>query len=199
VTSTEGSTHAVTTAEPGDFVLSFARGHFKHLLIKWVQGARIRPEHRRYAAYTHAALVVSADGDLVEAFGAGLRISHLDDLAARPHRVVRITASPEARERAAGVALHAFARNARYNAMAIVSTALSSATGWRVGLTVPGTHTCSGLVADALLAVGAIYDVDASLVTPAQLALHFGAPEPPEEPSRRPRHLTPASDDDHRS
>ncbi|TCK25216.1 hypothetical protein [Pseudonocardia endophytica] len=173
-----------TSIEPGDFVLGVARGHRKHQLIKLVQGARLAPEHRRYAGYTHAALVVSADGDLLEAFGQGMRLSHLDDLAMRPHQVVHVTASPEVRERVVAIGLHAFAGRARYNALAIVSTALTSATGRPVSLSVAGTHTCSGLVAHALLAAGAVYDVDAALVTPAQLAIHFGAPQPPpEDPS----------------
>lgn len=173
--------------EPGDVVLSRAHGRYKHRIIERIQGTRLLPEHRAYAGYTHAALVVSTGGDLLEAYGDGLHRSHLDDLVGHPHQVVHIAATPEARQRALAVALHAFDHNARYDRMATVTAALAAVSGSRLVLPRDGAYTCSGFVAYALLAVGAVYDVDPANVTPAQLAIRFGAPAPPYEPlaSRR--------------
>ena len=42
-----------------------------------------------------------------------------------------------------------------------------------------GSFTCSGLVAAALERMGATFDVNVAKVTPAQLAVMFGAPPPP--------------------
>jgi hypothetical protein len=170
-----------TEVKPGDFVLSRALGRYKHRMISWGQGLRLAPEQRVFRGYTHAALIVSGSGDLVEALGEGVRTSHLDRLVDQPYQVVHINACDEARERVVAVAMDALGRRARYNGVATVSIALTAFTGSRLIFFTDGAHTCSGLVARAMLAVGAVFVDDAAKVTPAQLAIHFDAPPPPAE------------------
>jgi hypothetical protein len=178
-----------TAVEPGDFLLSRAHG-YKHKMIKWGQGLRIAdPVDRVYRDYTHAALVVSADGDIIEAVGSGVRRSNLDAYVHEEYQIVHITASAEDRGQAVRVAEAALGR--RYNGLATVSIALWAFTGSTFIFFIDGAYTCSGLVARAMLTVGALFSVDATRVTPAQLAIYFSAPPPREEPrSRRtPRRL----------
>jgi hypothetical protein len=174
-----------TAVEPGDFVLSRAHG-YRHKIIKWGQGLRIAdPADRCYREYTHAALVVSTDGDIIEAVGSGVRRNNLDAFVPMTYEVVHITASDEDRSQAVGVAREALGRHARYNALATVSITLWAFTGSRLIFFTDGAFTCSGLVARAMLTIGAVFSVDATRVTPAQLAIYFNAPRPPEEPRRR--------------
>jgi hypothetical protein len=174
-----------TAVEPGDFLLSRAHG-FKHKMIMWGQGLRISvAADRVYRSYTHAALVVSPDGGLIEAVGSGVRRSHLKDYVGEYYEIVHITASPEDRAQAVGVAEAALGRKARYNGLATVSIALWAFTGSPLIFFIDGEYTCSGLVARAMLAIGAVFSVDAAKVTPAQLAIYFRAQPPPAEPRSR--------------
>jgi hypothetical protein len=174
-----------TAVEPGDFVLSRAHG-YRHKIIKWGQGLRIAdPADRCYREYTHAALVVSTDGDIIEAVGSGVRRNNLDAFVPRTYEVVHITATDDDRTQAVGVAQEALGRHARYNALATVSITLWAFTGSRLIFFTDGAFTCSGLVARAMLTIGAVFSVDATRVTPAQLAIYFSAPRPPAEPRRR--------------
>jgi len=176
-----------TAVEPGDFVLSRAHG-YRHKIIKWGQGLRIADRTDRcYREYTHAALVVSTDGDIIEAVGSGVRRNNLDAFVPMTYEVVHITASDEDRSQAVGVAREALGRHARYNALATVSITLWAFTGSRLIFFTDGAFTCSGLVARAMLTIGAVFSVDATRVTPAQLAIYFNAPRPREEPRRRRR------------
>jgi hypothetical protein len=168
---------------PGDFLLSRAHGA-KHDIIKWGQGLRLPAADKHYAGYTHAALVVSPDGGLIEADGEGVGTSSLRKYVAdrEIYQVVRVEASAEARERVVGFARQVLRRKAPYARLAIASTTLWAFTGSRLLFFMDGSFTCSGLVAEALERMGAMFGMNAARVTPAQLAVFFGAP-PPADPA----------------
>lgn len=175
-------------------VLSVARGRLKHRLIRRVQQSHAGGAHRALAGFTHAALVVSGDGDLVEVSGGRLRRSHLREYRTRPLRILPITASDEVRRRVVARAEDACAQGAIYDAPAVLGIAVSALTGFSLALSWDGAYTCSGFVAHALAATGAPWDRDPAQVIPAQLASHLlrhtggGAPElsPPHDPEVRP-------------
>jgi hypothetical protein len=168
---------------PGDFLLSRAHGR-KHTIIKWGQGLRIPEADRHYAGYTRAALVVSSTGDLIEAIGEGVRHTDLKRYVIEKEvfQVVRIEASAEARGLVVAFAADALSRRAPYAGLAILSTMVWAFTGSRLLFLMDGSFTCSGLVARSLEPMGAIFGMNAARVTPAQLAISFGAPPPPEDP-----------------
>ena len=179
-----GPEQTAESVEPGDFLLSRAHG-VKHTMIKWGQGLRITaPEHRPYRGYTHAALVVSAEGDLIEAVGAGVREATLKDYLSEFYQVVHIEAAEMDRRQVVAVAKAALGRKSGYNLLATVNIALWAFTGSRLVFFTDGAYTCSGLVARSLLAAGAVFAHDEARVTPAQLAIYFQAPPPPPEPPR---------------
>jgi hypothetical protein len=167
---------------PGDFLLSRAHGR-KHDVIRWGQGLRLQADDRHYAGYTHAALVVSPGGDLVEAIGEGVRASSLKKyvIDKEVYQVVRIEASAEARERVVEFAEYALHAKSPYDGLAIACTTFWAFTGSRLMFFMDGSFTCSGLVAAALERMGARFGMNAARVTPAQLAVFFEAPPPPEE------------------
>jgi hypothetical protein len=166
-----------TTVQAGDFLLSRAHG-LRHTAIRFGQARRLAGEHRVYREYTHAALIISADGDLVEAVGAGVRHAKLTDYVDEPYTIVHIDASAEDRQQVVDVAVDILQRKARYSALSTVSIALWAFLGWRFTFFMDGSYTCSGLVARCLLAIGAIFNQDVVKVTPAQLAISFRAPVP---------------------
>jgi uncharacterized protein YycO len=164
----------------GDVVLGRAHGR-KHQIIRWGQARRLKPADRVFAGYTHAALVVSADGDLVEAVGEGVQRSSLTRyvIDAEIYQVVCIDITDEARERVVEFALSAADARAPYASLATVCTAVWAFTGSRLMFFMDGSYTCSGLVAEALKRMGARFEINSAKVTPAQLAVVFGAPPPP--------------------
>jgi hypothetical protein len=181
--------------EPGDFLLSRAHG-VKHRIIKWGQALRLSQDDKCFAGYTHAALVVSADGQLIEAIGEGVRRGSLADYVSgnEIYQVVRIEAPAEARQRVIDFAEHVLAARAPYAGLAILCTTVWAFTGSRLLFFMDGSHTCSGLVAAALERMGATFGTNAARVTPAQLAVFFSAPRPQDDlpgptvsPRSRPR------------
>jgi hypothetical protein len=181
--------------QPGDFLLSRAHGR-KHDIIRWGQALRLPDDDKHYAGYTHAALVVSWSGDLIEAIGEGVRRSSLKQyvIDKEVYQVVRIEASEEARRRVVEFATFVLSARAPYAGLAIVSTTVWAFTGSRLLFFMDGSFTCSGLVAAALERMGAMFGMNAARVTPAQLAVFFGAPPPPDgaPPATRRRRGRPA-------
>ena len=165
---------------PGDFLLGRAHGR-KHQIIKSGQLLHLRGADRAFAGYTHAALVASAAGDLVEAVGTGVHQTSLKQyvIDEEEYLIVRIEASDEARRLVVEFATHEAEKGADYAALATVSATLWAIAGFRLTFTMDGSHTCSGLVAEALKRMGARFDINAAKITPAQLAVIFKAPPSP--------------------
>lgn len=172
---------------PGDFLLGRAGG-YKHALIRFGQRMRIRGADRVYAGYTHAALVTSPNGELIEAVGGGVRRATVAQyvVAGEAYRIVHLTVSEEDRGQVVAFARHALADHAPYGGLTLVSVALWAFTGSRLVFFLDGSYTCSGLVAAALERTSATFDVNAARIMPAQLAAFFEA-SPPPEPTRPPR------------
>jgi hypothetical protein len=168
---------------PGDFLLGRAHG-FKHGLLRFGQGLRMSRRQRKFARYTHAALVVSESGDLIEAVGTGVRRSHvrryIDE--GEPFQIVRIKVSDEDRRQMVDFAVAALEHKAPYGFLANISTALWAFTGSHLIFFSDGSYTCSGLVAAALERTSTRFTTNAARVMPAQLAAMFGAPVPPPDP-----------------
>jgi hypothetical protein len=150
----------------------------RHRLIRFGQGRRLSPADRVYREYTHAAVIISTDGDLVEAVGSGVRHSTLQAYVDEQYTIVHIDASDEDRQQVVDVAVDILERKARYSALSTVSITLWAFLGWRFTFFMDGSYTCSGLVARCLLAIGATFEQDVVKVTPAQLASSFRAPMP---------------------
>ncbi|MGI5128278.1 hypothetical protein ACQEVB_15815 [Pseudonocardia sp. CA-107938] len=179
---------------PGDFLLCRAHG-INHDLLRIGQGLRLGRTQRHMARYTHAALFVSASGDLIEAVGTGVRRNHLRNYAqhGRAYQIVHITASDEDRRQMVAFAEAALARRAPYGFLSNISTTLWAFTGSSLIFFRDGSFTCSGLVAAALERTSAQFATNATRVMPAQLAVLFGAPTPPLDPPRRLAALRPFS------
>ncbi len=90
--------------EPGDFMLTHS-GSLVSRLTQLAQQIRFRGADHKYAFWSHAAVIVSAEGDIVEAVGAGVVRRKLADYARfgpsftlthRPKTALRWLDSPSA-------------------------------------------------------------------------------------------------------
>jgi hypothetical protein len=169
---------------PGDFILTHG-GEFFSRVIQFGQGLRFSGKDHPYTYWNHSALIVSADGALIEALGPGVRRNTLAAYHGTQYTVVHIEASDEDRKEMVAFTEHWI--GAPYDWLTIVSITLSLLTGARFSFGFAGQLICSGLVARALERTTAIFDDEPSHVMPAELAKMFGvAPPPPDTPKGKP-------------
>jgi hypothetical protein len=141
---------------PGDFILTHG-GEFFSRVIQFGQGLRFSGKDRPYTYWNHSALIVSADGGLIEALGPGVRRNTLAAYHSTQYTVVHIDASDEDRKEM--VAFAEYWIGGQYDWATIVSITLSLLTG--------------------LERTTAIFDQEPSHVMPAELAKMFAVPAPP--------------------
>jgi hypothetical protein len=169
---------------PGDFILTHG-GELFSRLIQIGQAIRFRGPDAPFAYWNHTALVVSEDGGLIQALGAGVSRGALADYDETQYTVVPIEASDEDRREMVAFAEHFI--GAKYDRATIVSIALSLLTGLKLSFGFPGQMICSGLVARALERSTAIFDEEPSHLMPADLAkLYDVTPPSPIEPKGKP-------------
>jgi hypothetical protein len=168
----------------GDFLLGTATRGFKHNMIEFGQRLRLHGADLDYVGYTHAALVTSPEGDLIEAVGEGVRTTTVREYVAKydMFQVVHITASDEDRAQVVAFAKDVLDARAPYGFLANASILLWALTGSRLVFFMDGSYTCSGLVASALMRTPANLGTNPARVMPAQLAAYFRAPPPPPDP-----------------
>jgi len=177
--------------EPGDFILTHGAELFSQL-IRFGQQLRFHGADNVYTYWNHAALVVSADGTIVEALGTGVARRSIDEYANTQFTVVRIEASSVDRAEAAAFAERCV--GLEYGYTTIVSIGLSLLTGGNFNFGFSGQMICSGLVARALERTTAIFAQDPSHVMPAELAKIYEVPPPPAgSPKGRPMKRAPRS------
>ena len=160
---------------PGDFILTHNDRPFSRL-IRFGQKLRIHGRDRVYTWWSHAALVVSESGDLIEANRPGVIRTHVDDYRDVEYEVVHTGALPLDRTQAVAFAEYCAAHHQRLGRTIFVSIALNLITGGKLDFFVDGTTVCSGLVARAQERTGAIFNRSPSHIMPADLAKYYGVP-----------------------
>jgi len=164
--------------QPGDFILTHGKAFFSRL-IRFGQRLAFRGKDRKYTWWNHAALIVSLNGDLIEALGAGVERTNLSRYVPTEYHLVCLgkLASPHDRDQICAFA--EWALGEKYGVVTIMSIALSLLTGCRLKFGFDGQMICSGLVARALERSDAIFDRSPSHIMPADLAKYFSVKPPP--------------------
>jgi uncharacterized protein YycO len=171
---------------PGDFILTHGSA-WTSKLISFGEGLRYWGADRKYTRWNHAALILNADGDLVEALGKGVSRGNLSKYKPTEYYLVRITASEEDRQHV--VDFGEASAGDPYGWLTIVSIGLTLVTGAKFNFNVDGQQICSGLVARAEERTGVIF-ADASdegpkalrepsHIMPADLAMYYDVEPPP--------------------
>jgi len=166
--------------EPGDFILTHGDACVSRA-IRWGQKLRFWRAKRKYTWWNHAALIVSKEGDLIEAVGHGVIRNTLAHYAPTEYTVVRIHDDLANTEDRAKVVRYAeWALGQKYGYLTAVSIGLNLLFGGKFSFFIEGQTICSGLVARALERTKVIFDRSPSHIMPADLAFYFDV-EPPEK------------------
>lgn len=177
VRAAAGLEAAPAAYQPGDFVL-VKSNTFHARLIRFGQWLRFHGEDRRYTGWTHAALIVAADGALVEAVGTGVRRVSLSVYRDVEYAIVDVEPLVGPEDRAEMVAFAEWCVGERYGYLTIASIGIAILTGSKLVFGIDGQNICSGLVARALERTRAVFQRASSHVAPADLAKMFDVPSP---------------------
>ncbi len=154
--------------QPGDFILCHRKG-FASAFIRW--GERIR--FRSGARWSHVIFVVS-DTDCIEALTRGVVRTPLSAYATTDHEVVPTSLQNADLDQAIAFAQSCVGQE--YGWMDIFGCALRFLTPGRgLWFGMNGTEICSGLVGQCLVRGWAIFKVNPSSMSPAELAEAYGA------------------------
>ena len=174
-----GTEATVGEYEPGDFILTHG-GSFFSQIIRFGQSLRFHGKDRKYIWWSHAAIIVSPTGDLIEALGPGVRQTHISKYNSTEYHLINLGSIATTHDRDQIVKFVRECLNLRYGVLTIISIALSLLTGAKFTFGYDGQSICSGLVARALERTDAIFNRTPSHITPADLAKYFDV-EPPEK------------------
>lgn len=143
---------------PADFIVTHGSGVFDRLIQAFTR-----------STWNHAALIVAADGTIVEALGSGIKQGNISKYHAKDFFLVRVELSDEDRAQVCAYAAIMNDRHAKYGYLTIAAIALRIVTKLRLVIKIDGTMICSEFVAQSLAQGGHIWDKDTALITPADL------------------------------
>jgi uncharacterized protein YycO len=154
----------------GDFILCHRKGFVSYCIV-FGQGIRFRGDQRPYAHWSHAALLVSDKGDLVEALTKGVKRNHIDEYKDSDYTLVRVNASAEDQEQILRYANKII--DDKYSFSTIISAGFRMVIGGTFYFGFSGHTICSGLIARAQERMGAYFDREPQVITPADLARYY--------------------------
>lgn len=164
--------------QPGDFILTHGKS-FYSFLIRFGQGLRFHGEDRKYTWWSHAAVIVSPGGDLIEALGPGVKQTNISKYKPTEFHLVELADLADDHDRDQVVQFARWALGQEYGWFTIASIAMSLLLGGSFTFGFDGQAICSGLVARALERTNAIFDRSPSHIMPADLAKYFQVEPPP--------------------
>jgi hypothetical protein len=155
---------------PGDFILVHGTGFFDKLIQ---YGERFH-FNQKQAFWNHTALVVSADGGIVEAIGKGVKLRNIDRYPKDYVQYVHVEMSEEDRTEAVHFALDCATRHDSYGFWGIFSAGLRVLFNFNYYSGFGNQLICSELVGKSLEHGGKILARgDAINTSPADLATQF--------------------------
>jgi hypothetical protein len=171
-----------TSFEPGDFILTHGSA-WTSRIIRFGQGLRIHGEDRKYTYWNHAALILGADGALVEALGGGVERTNLDHYTPIEYHLVRTGAADVDREEVTAFGEWAAGGpngedRQKYGWVTIASITWTLLSGGKFTFAIEGQMICSGLVARAEERTHAIFNRTPSHIMPADLAKYYSISPP---------------------
>ena len=157
---------------PGDFVLTHRHRPFAGL-ISLAQRRRFRGADAPFAHWSHAALIVGEDGDLVEAEALGVRRSPIAKYRTEEYHLVRLGPDFSSECRREAVAYAEGLVGQAFGYLQMLGAALHLMFGWPLRWARRNHEICSSLVVKALQKGGLLQDFDPAMTLPADLARAF--------------------------
>ncbi len=161
--------NAIAPFQPGDFILIHRKMWFSRLIQF---GQRIYYP-KKYARWNHCVLVVSKDGNIIEALTKGVAPGHISKYKNYEYYLVRVNATDDDAQEILDYANYALTVHQKYSISIFMSLFFGFLLGSRFRFGRIGTTICSGLVATALTRTGAIFEFPPEYCTPADLAKYY--------------------------
>jgi hypothetical protein len=167
-----GPGETVASPRPGDFVLIHGRD-WGSRVIRWALRHGLRDRGGpRLAHWSHAALVVSFAGHIVDVGPRGVSLHHLGNY--RDHEYHYVATAASAAQRLAAVRYARSCVGQPYARLGFAALALNTVAGLPCLAHSRGRHHCVSLVAHALARAGETFPRAPEAMTPADLARHYG-------------------------
>jgi hypothetical protein len=130
------------------------------------------PADRPFAYWSHAALVVSAEGHLIEAVYSGVTVSRIERYRSEEYHYVCLDLSELDRWKAVDLASACLRQ--KYGVRGFLLLALATLLGDRFQVPDNGQQGCVALIARALQRAGITFERRPADMMPADLAKRFG-------------------------
>lgn len=169
--------------QAGDFILTHGDTWISRF-IRCGQSLAFWGRDRKFIWWSHAAMIVSADGDLIEASGTCVHRSHISEYTPTDFHIVQLNKLASEHDRAQICRYAEWSLGQKYGLLTNISIIISVLTGSRFTFGFDGQSVCSGLVARALERGAAIFDRSPSHILPADLAKYFCVFPPPKGSSK---------------
>jgi hypothetical protein len=166
-----GPGEAISYPRPGDILLVRGVG-FLGWGIREYERVCARGKDRAFVHWSHAAVVVSARGHLVEVMHTGVALAVIEKYRDQEYHYVRIELSDSDRERVARYALSCVRQ--KYARWTFVRLAAAKLLGVRWHIPDRGQQGCISLIVRALQQVGVPFERAATDMSVVDLAKHFG-------------------------
>jgi len=166
-------TEGVPIAQPGDFILTHSAGIYGGL-IRFGEMLRYWGRDKVFAHWSHAAIFVDEDGNIIEALATGVQKRNISVYRGTEYVVVHLPAATASLDRKEAVDFAEFCLNDAYGWLTILNIGLCLLTGAKLSLGIDGQQICSALVARCLERIGEIFpEAEPWQLMPADLAKHF--------------------------
>jgi hypothetical protein len=166
------SGESISDPRPGDIVLVRGTGWLGKSIRFFIRMRCRRNGDRSLAHWSHAGIIVSAQGHLVEVIPTGVVINRLENYRDQEYHYVYLDLSAADRTRASGYAYSCLRQ--KYGRLSFVLLALAVLTGDWFEVPDRGQQGCVALIARALQRAGVTFARRPTDMTPADLAKNFG-------------------------
>jgi hypothetical protein len=155
---------------PGDFLLVSTTG----ILAKFIRLGQFLRYHgamKPFSHWNHAAMVIDEEGNIIEAVGRGVVVSHISEYKDVEYYYVSTKLNKQSRDQVSA-ASKSFIKD-KYGFVTIISIALELLTGIKIQFNSSNSMICSAVVAQSLWAGGVIFDRNPYQMMPADLAAAY--------------------------
>jgi hypothetical protein len=167
-----GPGESISDPRPGDIVLVRGAGWLGKSIRFFIRMRCRREGDRALAHWSHAGIIVSSQGHLIEVVPGGVVLNRLENYRAQEYHYVYLGLSAADRIRASQYAYSCLRQ--KYGRLSFVLLALAVLTGDWFGVPDRGQQGCVALIARALQRAGVTFARRPTEMTPADLAKNFG-------------------------
>jgi hypothetical protein len=167
-----GPGESIPDPRPCDIVLIRGTGWLGKSIRFFVRMRCRRNGDRPFAYWSHAGIIVSSQGHLIEVVPSGVVLNCLENYRAQEYHYVYLDLSAADRARASSYAYSCLRQ--KYDRLGFVLLTLATLTGEWFEVPDRGRQGCITLIARALQRAGVTFSRRPADMTPADLAKNFG-------------------------